>query len=213
MGACVMTSNRAGPPVRCHRGHGDSGSARDGAPDMGSDELGLVIQAGNWANGSNSHNKPGFMHPTGTGAPTRYFILPRNAGGVALDSGSRYLRLHDTIVTPVGTSTGNGWIQPPGALANPPKLASLPLGYRTKYVSFASTATADLALGSQVTTWAPLANLTGQVPLRFMVLSLLDDECSTGTCSHDYYNLQGVIVDSPSSTTEVLRGNMQGEYR
>jgi hypothetical protein len=123
------------------------------------------------------------------------------------------LRLHNTIVTPVGTSTGNGWIQPPGALANPPKLASLPLGYRTKYVSFASTATADLALGNTPVTWSPLGAATLQAQLAFMLVAFQDDECSTGTCSHDYYNLQGVIVDSPSSTTEVLRGNMQGEYR
>lgn len=62
MGACVMTSNRAGPPVRRNRGHGVSARARDGVPDLGFDELGLVIQAGNWANGSNSHNKPGLSN-------------------------------------------------------------------------------------------------------------------------------------------------------
>lgn len=185
----------------------------DSVPDIGFDERGLVIQAGNWANGSNSHNQPGFMHPTGGGDPTRWFILPQVAGGVTLSATNHYLRLHDTTVTPVGTSPGNAWIQPPGALSSPPNLGSLPVGYRTKYISFASTATADIALGGSVLFWSPLNNVTGQAPSAMVIVSLPDDECAGGTCSHTYYNLQGVVVENSSGSTELLRGNMQGEYR
>lgn len=185
----------------------------EGEPDIGFDERGLVIQAGNWANRSNSHNSPGFMQPTGIGATRRWFILPTTAGGVALDASNRYLRLHDTTVTPVGSSAGDGWIQPPGALASPPSLGSLPLDFRTKYISFASQATPDLTLGTSASfTWLPLATATGQT-LSFIVVDFFDDECSATPCTHDYYNLQGLIVDSPSGSTQLLRGNLQGEYR
>lgn len=182
-------------------------------PDIGFDERGLVIQAGNWANGSNSHNQPGFMHPTGVGDPTRWFILPQVAGGVTLSATNHYLRLHDTTVTPVGTSPGNAWIQPPGALSSPPNLGSLPVGYRTKYISFASTATADMALGGSALTWDPLGNVTGQSSASFVLVSFLDDECTGGACAHSYYNVQGIIVEVSGGSAELLRGNLQGEYR
>jgi hypothetical protein len=185
----------------------------EGEPDIGFDERGLMIQAGNWANRSNSHNSPGFMQPTGIGATRRWFILPTTAGGVALNTSSRYLRLHDTTVTPVGTSAGDGWIHPPGALASPPSLGSLPQDFRTKYISFASQAAPDITLGSSASfSWQPLANATTQ-SLSFMVVDLVDDECSASPCAHDYYNLQCLIVDSPGGSTQLLRSNMQGEYR
>lgn len=185
----------------------------DGAPDIGFDERGLLIQVGNWANRSNSHNQPGFMHPTGVGATTRWFILPTSAGGVSLNTANRYLRLHDTTITPTGGGAGDGWIQPPGALATPPSLGTLPLGYRTKYVSFASQVTADVVLGNSANfTWQPLAGASLQT-LSFMAVDLLDDECAVAPCTHDYFNLQGLIVESQGGSTELLRSNMQGEYR
>lgn len=185
----------------------------DGAPDIGFDERGLVIQAGNWANGSNSHNQPGFMQPTGTGSTTRWFILPLSAGGVTLNAANRYLRLHDTTQVPAGGVPGDAWINPPATLSIPPSLGSLPVGYRTKYISFANSTWAPLALQFALDVWQPLTGTTGQ-SLGFLRMSLVDDEClGSGGCLHAYFNLQGVIVDSPSSATELLRSNLQSEYR
>jgi hypothetical protein len=186
----------------------------DGAPDIGFDERGLVICAGNWGNDSNSHNEPGFMHQkAAVGAPTRYFILPRFAGGYDLNAASRHLRLHDTTVTPVAPSTGNGWINPPGSLGAPVNLGSLPLYYRSKYISFANSMWTPISLTGQNLTWLPQAGLPIQPPASFQIVSLTDNECGGVICSHDYFNFQGVIVDAPSATQELLRSNLQAEYR
>jgi hypothetical protein len=53
--------------------------------------------------------------------------------------------------------------------------------------------------------------------VTFLLRSWNDDEC-TPLCKHSYFNLQGVIYDNPDPNgqgtgTELLRANMQGEYR
>lgn len=194
--------------------HWGNGRVMDGAPDIGFDERGLLIQAGNWANNSNSHNQPGFMHPTGVGKPDRYFILPENAGGVSLTATGRHLRLHDVSTAPPAPSAGDGWIHPPGSQGHPTNLASLPVGYRAKYINYAATAwhVEDLSALS-VLPWPPLANVTGQPPLSFLSFPVTDNECPAGACTHTYFNLQGLVVDGAASTSALLRSNMIGEYR
>jgi len=137
---------------------------------------------------------------------------------VNLIAPNRYLRLHDATVTPIGTSPGNGWINPPGALANPPNIGTLPLGYRTKYVSFATIPWAPISLMGAATLWSPLGGITNQPQLSPIALNKPDDECAGGSCVHFYFSLQGVIVDNPawpgsSAPTEILRGNLQSEYK
>ncbi|MBK8172694.1 MAG: hypothetical protein IPK60_20485 [Sandaracinaceae bacterium] len=188
----------------------------DGAPDIGFDERGLVIAAGNWANDSNSHNQPGFMHPTGVGSATRYFVLPRFVAGFDLALSNKYLRFHDTTFAPIAPNTGDGWVNPPGSLVSPTSLASLPVGYRTKYLSFATIPWAPISLSSLTTTWRPFGPASTQPVLTFLLASRFDDECDTTPCKHAYFNLQGVIMEDsswPTATIEVLRGNMQAEYR
>jgi hypothetical protein len=188
----------------------------DGAPDIGFDERGLLICAGNWAQDSNSHNRPGFMHPNGVGSSTRYFILPRTAGGLTLNTTNRHLRLHDTTITPIAPNTGDGWINPPGSLVSPANLGSLPQYYRTKYISHAAVPWAPITLQVSHISWPPLGGITGQPSVDLLLRMVTDDECAPAPCTHSYFNLQAVIVDDgnwPSSTSEVLRSNMQGEYR
>jgi len=137
---------------------------------------------------------------------------------VNLIAPNRYLRLHDATVTPIGTSPGNGWINPPGALANPPNIGTLPLGYRTKYVSFATIPWAPISLTGAATPWLPLGGSTNQPQLWSIALNKPDDECAGGSCVHFYFSLQGVIVDDPvrpgsSAPAEILRGNLQAEYK
>ena len=189
----------------------------DGAPDVGFDERHLVIEAGNWANDTNSHNVPGFMTPFGAGQSTRYFILPTLAGGVTLSATNRWLQLFQTSVDPPEPSSGDGWIAPPGALLTPPSLAALPAGYRTKYVSFATASTAPISLAGAFVSWSPFGNPAVGTS-EFVLRSWVDDECSASPCKHSYFNLQGVIYDNPDPNgqgtgTELLRANMQGEYR
>ncbi len=191
-------------------------SVVDGAPDVGFDERRQGNEAGNWANDTNSHHVPGFMTPFGAGQSTRYFILPLSAGGVDLNTNNRWLQLFSTDVGPPEPSTGDGWIFPPGALATPPSLATLPLSYRTKYVSFAMAATAPISLAANTPPWNPLGN-TNIGAISFLLRSWNDDECSP-MCKHSYFNLQGVIYDNPDPNgqgtgTELLRANMQGKYR
>ncbi len=196
--------------------HWGNGRVMDGAPDIGFDERGLLIQAGNWANDSTSHNQSGFMHPPGLsgGKPDRYFILPEIAGGLSLTASGRHLRLQDANVAPPAPSAGDGWIHPPGSEAYPTNLAALPVGYRTKYINYASTAWQTLLLtGTSIPPWPPLANVPNQLPLQFIRLLVPDDECPGGVCSHTYFNLQGLIVDGGTSTQALLRSNMIGEYR
>jgi hypothetical protein len=189
----------------------------DGAPDVGFDERHLVIKAGNWANDTNSHHVPGFMTPFGAGQSTRYFILPLDAAGVDLTTANRWLQLFQTSVDPPAPSSGDGWIAPPGALLTPPSLATLPLSYRTKYVSFATPSTTPISLTGFPSSWSPFGNpAVGVSP--FLLRSWVDDECSAPPCKHSYFNLQGVIYDNPDPNgqgtgTELLRANMQGEYR
>lgn len=195
--------------------HWGNGRVMAGAPDLGFDERGLLIQAGNWANDSGSHNQPGFMHPfVGVGKPERYFILPENAGGVSLTATGRHLRLQDVSTAPPAPSTGDGWIHPPGAQGHPTNLASLPVGYRAKYINYATTAwhVEDLSV-LNVPGWQPLNSVPVQSALPFLSFSVPDDECSTGVCTHTYFNLQGLVVDGATSTTALLRSNMIGEYR
>jgi len=194
--------------------HWGNGRVMESAPDVGFDERGLLIQAGNWANGSASHNQPGFMHPTGVGKPDRYFILPENAGGVSLTATGRHLRLQDVSTAPPAPSAGDGWIHPPGSQGHPTNLASLPVGYRAKYINFAATAwhVEDLSALS-ATLWQPLGNVPVQPALSFLSFSVSDNECPTGPCSHTYFNLQGLVVDGATSTAALLRSNMIGEYR
>lgn len=197
--------------------HWGNGRVMDGAPDIGFDERGLLIQAGNWANDSASHNQPGFMHPfVGVGKPERYFILPENAAGVSLSASGRYLRLQDSSVTPPAPSAGDGWIHPPGSQGHPTNLASLPVGYRAKYINFAPTAWDSVALGGTLQpAWRPL-NLGPAFPsLTFVRVTpiVADNECAGGPCTHTYFNLQGLIVDGQFSTQALLRSNLIGEYR
>lgn len=187
----------------------------DGAPDVGFDERHLVIQAGNWANDTNSHNVPGFMTPFGAGQSTRYFILPTQTPTVIVNTTNRWLQLFATDVGPPEPSTGDGWIFPPGALATPPSLATLPASYRTKYVSFATAASAPISLNGQPSTWP--SPIDPNMTLTFLLRSWDDNEC-VPLCKHSYFNLQGVIYNNhdPSGQgtgTELLRANMQGEYR
>jgi hypothetical protein len=95
----------------------------------------------------------------------------------------------------------------------PANNASVPPYYRTKYVSFATTPWAALSLSGPVQSWQPLGPMSGLPVLSFILTGQVDDECSAGPCVHTYFNLQGVVVDSPTATSELLRGNMQGEYR
>jgi len=187
----------------------------DGAPDVGFDERHLVIEAGNWANDTNSHNVPGFMTPFGAGQSTRYFILPTLAGGVSLNTSNRWLQLFATDVGPPAPSTGDGWIAPPGALLTPPSLATLPASYRTKYVSFATASTAPISLSGPFAQW--ISPVDPNMTLTFLLRSWDDNECAP-VCKHSDFNVQGVIYDNPDPNgqgtgTELLRANMQGEYR
>jgi hypothetical protein len=96
-------------------------------------------------------------------------------------------------------------------------LATLPLSYRTKYVSFATPSTTPISLTGFPSSWSPFGNpAVGVSP--FLLRSWVDDECSAPPCKHSYFNLQGVIYDNPDPNgqgtgTELLRANMQGEYR
>ncbi len=188
------------------------------APDVGFDERHLMIEVGNWANESNSHNVSGFMHPSiGNGNSRRYFVLPRDAGNVQLWGSNRWLRLHDTLVDPPFPSAGDGWVTPPGALLNPPSLPSLPKGYRTKYVSYANAPFAVIPLPTaSFAQWDPLGRLS--LRKEFLLVHLDDPECGPD-CKHSYFNLQGLIVDDDAVppggplSAELLRSNMQGEYR
>jgi len=189
----------------------------DGAPDVGFDERHLVIEAGNWASDTNSHNVPGFMTPFGVGQSTRYFILPRQTPTVIVNTANRWLQLFQTSVDPPDPSSGDGWIAPPGALLTPPSLAALPASYRTKYVSFATASTAPISLAGAFVSWSPFGNPAVGTS-EFVLRSWVDDECSGSPCKHSYFNLQGVIYDNPDPNglgtgTELLRANMQGEYR
>lgn len=188
-----------------------------GAPDVGFDERHLIIQVGNWANESNSHNVPGFMHPVGSGISTRYFVLPQFAAGITLSGSNRWLRLHDTSIDPPAPSTGDGWVTPPGALLNPPNMGSLPVDYRTKYVSFATAPLLPIPiLATAQSSWWPLG--LQALSISFLRVEWDDLECSPA-CKHSYFNLQGLIVDDPAIPNggplpgELLRSNMQGEYR
>ncbi len=195
------------------------GNARvmDGAPDIGFDERGLLIQAGNWANDSNSHNEPGFMHPTGVGASQRWFLLPRIAAGVDLYATGRFLRLHEAEVLPPAPSAGDGWVQPPGSQSPPTNLATLPAGYRTKYITYASNPWVAIDLRNLATPWS-WEPLGGQISnpsqlLDFLLCGKDDLECGGPSCVHSYFNLQGLIVEGATSTQALLRSNMIGEYR
>jgi hypothetical protein len=54
--------------------------------------------------------------------------------------------------------------------------------------------------------------------VSFLRVKWDDSECNPD-CKHSYFNLQGLIVDDPAAPTgvplpgELLRSNMQGEYR
>ncbi|MDP1793990.1 MAG: hypothetical protein Q8K63_07605, partial [Acidimicrobiales bacterium] len=188
----------------------------DGAPDIGFDERGLLICAGNWANDSNSHNQPWFMQPGVTpGSSTRYFILPDSAGGVALNVPNRSLRVYQSILTPPSPpATGNGWINPPLSLANPPSSSALPLYYRTKYIAFTQALPwPDQALVAAVggPYWL-LGGATPQAALSFRLVGQIDDECSPPPCTESYFDMQAVVLETSSSNV-LLRSNMQGEYR
>ncbi len=189
----------------------------DGVPDIGFDEASLVIQAGNWSNDSNSHNQPGFMHTgLGLGNVTRYFILPENAAGVQVSAASRTLRLHAEEVDPPAPSAGDGWIQPPGSQAPPTNLATLPAGYRTKYIAYASTPWAEFNLDPNVTPlqppWFLLGGVTGQSAFRPLRVSASDNECAGASCEHSYFNLQALVLET-GTMQALLRSNMIGEYR
>lgn len=125
----------------------------------------------------------------------------------------RCVRLYETLQKPVEPGTGDRCVFPPGALAVPPRAGGLPFGYRTKYISFANTATADILLTGTAVSWVPLGPAAQQPQLSFALVSLFDDECGGATCAHEYYNLQGSVVELGSSATELLRSNLQAEYR
>ncbi len=189
----------------------------DGVPDIGFDEASLVIRAGNWSNDSNSHNQPGFMHTgLGLGNVTRYFILPENAAGVQLRLSGRWLRLHAEKLDPPAPSTGDGWIQPPGSQSPPANLATLPAGYRTKYIAYTSLPWAEFHLDPTLVplqSWLPLGGVTPQPSLDFMRLTSLDNERAGSSCEHTYFNLQALLVEGAGSTQALLRSNMIGGYR
>lgn len=189
----------------------------DGAPDIGFDERHLLICAGSWSNDSNSHNAAGFMHPVAAGGgSTRFLILPRNVttsgGTIQVFGANRTLVVHQASLTPTGQSAGNGWINPPVSL-NPPPASGLPLGYRSKYVAFGGPPApwSFNLMNVGTTTYLPLGASTPAVVI-FVLHALVDDECSQLPCTHDYFNMQGVLQET-SSGTALLRSNMQGEYR
>jgi hypothetical protein len=185
-------------------------------PDIGFDERHLVTCAGDWSNDSNSHNVAGFMHPNVVnGVPNRYFILPDSAGGVSLNAPNRDLRVYQTQLAPTPPSTGPAWIQPPLALATPLSTAALPVDFRRRYIPFAFPQPVpwlDQALATASGSYVPLSGATGQPMLTFRVAQQYDDECALGPCSHTYFNMQAVVLD-PSTSTELLRSNLQAEYR
>lgn len=195
----------------------------DGAPDIRFDERHLMIMAGSWSNDSNSHGKPGYLHPnliSNASNPTRQIILPDTAGGVVLTVPGTQLQIYVRGETPVGPpSTGPAWINPPASLANPPNLASLPQYYRTKYIAFDNNVPSGVPQGwtlsvsgaSAAGNYAPLGGSTTQLALTFRRIQLIDDECPLGACSHIFFDLQGVVYVDPGNV--LLRSNLQAEYR
>ena len=187
----------------------------DGLPDIGFDERHLFVCAGDGSNDSNSHNQPGFLHPgIGTGVPRRYFILPDTAGGVALNIPNRSLRVYQSILVPASPpATGNGWINPPLSIDRPPQHGALPVDFRTKYIAFQQALTwPDLTLGLGAPgSYLPLN--VGMIPaVTFRLVWQDDDECTPPPCTDSYFNMQGVVLETSSSSV-LLRSNMQGEYR
>jgi hypothetical protein len=182
-----------------------------GAPDAGFDERHLFLCAGSWSNDSNSHNEPGFLHPgVSTGDRTRYFILPNIAAGVALNVPNRSLRVYQTeqfVTSPPGG--GNAWVNPPTSLSSPVNAPALPTDHRTKYIAFTQAQPwSDQSLTGASGTYAPLGILP---PVSFRLATQPDDECM-GACTHSYFNIQAVVLEQSSSTV-LLRSNMEGEYR
>jgi hypothetical protein len=194
----------------------------NGAPDIGFDERGLFICAGDWGNDSNCHNQPWFMQPSaGIGGTTRFFILPDNAGGVDLTSAGFLLKVCQSILTPPSPlSTGNAWVNPPNSLANPVTApvgtgtGQLPLYYGTKYIALTQVITSwpDQPLVNAVGTYLPLHS-SSQFQLTFRLVTQVDDECNPLPCTESYFNMQAVVVEPAPSNAVKLRGNMQGEYR
>lgn len=70
-----------------------------------------------------------------------------------------------------------------------------------------------LAFVGAVPVWQPLNNVPTQPALQFLIFAVTHDECPAGSCTHTYFNLQGLVVDGATSTSALLRSNMIGEYR
>ena len=184
----------------------------DGSPDLGHDEIHLLIMAGSYSDNSTSHHQPGFLAPDlPVGSVDRYVFVRRHTPGVDLAVGN-LIKINGTDETPLNPQVG--WSQPPGTLVPATVKQSLPVDYQTKWIRFANA--------SVPTPWEHVVQLTsftiGYKPLGLVNISqghtfasfvVTDSEGS----EHDYFNTQGVVYDDDTETSDLLRSNLKFEYR
>jgi len=190
----------------------------DASPDIGFDEIHLVNMAGSYGNYSSSHNVPSSLNPDALqGSTSRFLFFRRSAGGVDLIQ-SNELKINGANEMP--TMHPPAWYRPPGTLETPPKDTSLPIGYRSKYISFRASPPAPwsevIAVQTNFKSYSPLSHASATVDLQFGLASVIvDDECMGGPpCSETYFNTQVVFSTAPSPTgSPVLRSNLQAEFR
>ncbi len=105
--------------------------------DIGADEFHLTVQAGNWADDSNSHNFPAPLFNadiTETGLPLRWFVFPDDpdiVGFAVLGSTFRPI----VFAAAPGPVTLPGWIRPFGTVAATLE-PNRPVGFNERYIRY-----------------------------------------------------------------------------
>jgi hypothetical protein len=185
----------------------------DGSPDLGHDEIHLLIMAGSYSDNSTSHHTPGFLAPDlPVAGSERYVIVRRYTPAADLAVGN-LIQVNGTVETPLDPQTG--WTQPPGTLVPATTKQSLPMDYRTKWIRFANAGLSTLPwehvvlANSFVINYQPLGSTTLTQLHSFAHFVVTDDEGA----DHQYFNTQGVIYDDGNENTDLLRSNLQVEYR
>ena len=188
------------PSWRCTRPSG-------GHPAIARCAIHWLIVAGSFANNSNSHNQPGALNPDlPVGSTTRRFFVRPSIPGIQVTPGNLG-RVNGSAEAPIFPQTG--WNQHPGTLLSPTTKLSLPIGYQTKWIRFANAGTPtpwEDVLGGLSAAYSPFGLTQSH---RWWSFSVVDDE----GIEHEYFNTQAVLYSDDTKTTDLLRSNLQVEYR
>ena len=189
----------------------------DGFPDIGHDEIHLLVMTASHSPGSRSHNETGCLNSAAPGGqPKRVMIVRKEAAGITIGDSPPYLvEIHGNHVAPTSNCVGlSAWTQPPATLVPFKTKATLPPDYQNKYIRFTDVSLPTLPWGGTVSfsstvIYQPLGGLASNAGLEFLRYELTDDESAAG--DHWYFANQAEIFDDGG--TDVLRSNLQVEYR